>query len=115
MSRPHRIGLQAAWHAEAGGAAWTRSFGRPTGIDPGDRVWLVIERPAACAALLNGWLLPPIAAGVAAWRHDVTADLLHRNELRLDVPGGVVPVASSGRTPLPESLGTVALEIEPTA
>lgn len=113
MSGPHRIGLQAAWHVEAGAGAWIRSFGRPTGIDPGDRVWLVIERPAACVARLNGRPLPTIAAGVAAWRHDVTADLQRRNELRLDVPGAAS--ASLCRVPLPESLGTVALEIEPSA
>lgn len=113
MSGSHRIGLQAAWDAGAGGAAWIRSFGRPTGVAAGDRVWLVVERPAACTALLNGRPLPPIVAGVGAWRHDVTADLRPRNELRLEFAGRIVANVGPGRTPLPEALGSVALEIEP--
>jgi hypothetical protein len=113
VSESHRIRLQGAWEVAAGGAAWTRSFGRPTGVGPGGRVWLVLERPAACAAALNGRPLPPVAGGIAAWRHDVTADLRDRNELRLEVHEPPWPVAGVGRTPLPEAVGLVALEIEP--
>ena len=112
MSVTHRIRLRAAWEVTADGTAWMRSFGRPTGVGVGDRLWLVIERPAACKALLNGRPLPPVPAGAKAWRHDVTADLRERNELRLQfvVPAG--RVGDGGRVPLPESLGEVLVEIE---
>lgn len=115
MSGWHRIRLRAAWDTEAGGAAWTRFFGRPTGIAAGDRVWLVIERPTPCVALLNGRRLPTVNAGNAAWRHDVTADLRQRNELRLEFPGPTAASIAAGRAPLPEALGAVALEIETVA
>ena len=111
MSGAHRISLQAAWDAVAGGASWVRSFGRPTGVAVADRIWLVIERPAACTVLLNGRHLPPIGGGLGAWRHDVTAALRPRNELRLEFAGRTA--IEPGRAALPESLGSVALEIEP--
>lgn len=114
MSGPHRIGLQAAWHAADDGTAWSRSFGRP-GIAAGERVWLVIERPAAGEVLLNGRPLPPTPGGDATWRHDVTADLRRRNELRLEVRPPLGPGTPSGRVPLPAALGLVALEIEPAS
>ena len=115
MSEPHRIRLQAAWDVAAGGTTWTRSFGKPTGVGPGDRVWLVVERPAACAAALNGRPLPPVADRAAAWRHDVTADLRDRNELRLELHEPPGPVTAAVRVPLPEPVGLVALEIEARA
>lgn len=112
MSLHHRIRLQAAWRPSPDGAAWTRSFGRPAGVGPRDRVWLVIERPAASAAALNGRSLPPPVAGAAAWRQEVTADLRERNELRLDFAAPAIAGAGRHRAPLPEPLGVVALEIE---
>lgn len=112
MSDTHRIRLQAAWDVAAGGAVWTRSFGRPTGVGPGDRVWLVIERPAACSAALNGGALPAVGVGAGPWRHDVTADLRDRNELRLEVRWPWEPAPTAVRVALPETLGRVALEIE---
>lgn len=111
MARVHRIRLQAAWDRCPRGATWTRSFGRPSGVGPEDRVWLVVERPAACALMLNGRELPAVFPGTASWRHHVTADLRERNELRLDA-GTTVAVAAAGRQPLPESLGIVRLEVE---
>lgn len=111
MSGPHRIRLQAAWTGADSSPVWTRSFGSPTGVEAGDRVWLVIERPVACEATLNGRPLPAVVAGHAAWRHEVTAELLSRNELRL-VFAGPTTGASADRAPLPESLGLVSLEIE---
>lgn len=113
MSGPHRIRLQAAWRVDAGGVVWIRSFGKPTGVGPGGRIWLVIERPAACAAALNGRILPAVAGGTAAWRHDVTADLRERNELRLEVATGERVRAGGAHLLLPETLGAVALEITP--
>lgn len=111
MAHVHHIRLQAAWDRCPHGASWTRSFGRPSGVGPDDRVWLVVERPAARAVVLNGRELAIVSAGAAAWRHHVTADLRERNELRLDVAPPVA-VGAAGRQPLPESLGIVRLEIE---
>lgn len=111
MSRPHRIHLQAAWNRAAGGTVWTRPFGRPTGIGAGGRVCLVVARPAACSLTLNGRRLPTVATGGAAWRHDVTADLRERNELRLDAGVATGEEDAEERVPLPATLGSVWLEI----
>lgn len=112
MNEAHRIRLQSAWDVDAGGTTWTRSFGRPTGVGPGDRIRLVIERPAACSATLNGLPLPPVSAGASVWRHDVTTSLHDRNELRL-VLGSARPArAGRARVPLPSAVGMVALEVD---
>lgn len=111
MNEVHRIRLQAAWHATAGGAVWSRSFGMPTGVGAGDRIWLEIARPAACAAALNGRTLPPVVAGAAFWRHDVTADLRERNDLRLEFVVALPDRAAAERESLPEAGGGVALVI----
>lgn len=112
MNGRHRIRLQSAWNVAAGGAVWTRSFGRPAGVGPADRIWLVIEEAAACSAVLNDLPLPPVAGGGGAWRHDVTAALESRNDLRFELREPQAPVANGTRPPLPESVGLVALEIE---
>lgn len=111
MNEVHRIRLQAAWHATAGGAVWNRSFGIPTGVGSGDRIWLEITRPAACAAALNGRTLPSVVAGAAPWRHDVTADLRDRNDLRLEFVAALPARAAAERELLPEVGGGVALVI----
>jgi len=114
MSAPHRIRLQAAWRVAAGGSVWIRSFGRPTGVGPDGRVWLVIERPTACAAALNGRIVPPVVGGTAAWRHDITTDLRERNELRLEFTVVESELAAHDRVTLPDALGAVSLEITGT-
>ena len=119
MSGVHRIRLQAAWQPPTHGAAgWIRSFGRPAGLEPGDRVWLVIERPAACTAEFNGVVVPPVTADPGgAWRHEITRLLADRNELRLvpetGMPDGAALPTAHGRRPLPDGFGAVAIEIEP--
>jgi len=128
----HVIHLGAAWEppdpAADGGVVWTRRFGRPTGLGPDDRVVLVIERSAivrsaiAAELAVNTVRLPPLAAGVERWSHDVTSLLRDRNELVLVLSAaadgdanGDTARASHGRCPLPATLGTVALEILPAA
>jgi len=111
MSSAHRIRLQAAWRVTAGGAVWIRPFGRPTGVGPEARIRLVIDRPSPCAATLNGRSLPDVGGGSAPWRHDVSGELRDRNELRLEFAAVVHARADADRVPLPEALGTVALEI----
>ncbi|MFM9058320.1 MAG: hypothetical protein ACKOSQ_04240 [Planctomycetaceae bacterium] len=112
MGDTHRIRLQAAWDVAAGGRTWTRSFGRPTGVGPGDRVWLVIERPAARSAAIDGRPLAAVGVGDGPWRHALNADLRERHELRLEFAAPPGPVAACVRVPLPEAAGCVWLEIE---
>ena len=63
----HTIDLTNAWEPPtAGSRAWVRRFGRPSGIEPGDRIWLVMDAPPPADATLNGAALPgtPETAGV---------------------------------------------------
>jgi hypothetical protein len=117
----HVIHLGAAWEpptaAGGGGSAWVRRFGRPSGLQAGDRVLLVWERVVvhdAPAGTLNGSPLPGSATGASRWEHDVTALLRDRNELRLEAPHPE-PVCETGvahgRADLPAAWGRVALVI----
>lgn len=135
MSKIHRIDLTSAWEP-AGPNTWKRRFGRPSGLEPEDRVWLVLESPpsagrsaggdsdAAGRAVedvsLNGL---PLAAfedralvDASRRRVDVSLLLRPRNELVLSCAGagggcGAVP-ADAVRQPLPDGCGRVILEIE---
>jgi hypothetical protein len=121
MSGSHVINLSTAWdppEPAAGREAWTRRFGMPAGIEPGDQVFLVIEAAATCGATLAGAPLPSVVAGLS-WRQDVTERLGPRNELVLIPAAALVPESSvraaHGRRPLPAAIGSVRLEIEPGA
>jgi len=72
----HVIRLRAAWTHDGDGVA-VRRFNKPTGLDGGERVWLVWDGPAQAAAL-NG---EPLDASVT--RHDITDRLRRANEIRL--------------------------------
>lgn len=115
--QPHTIRLDSVWTPPcAGGAEWVRHFGRPSGIDPGMRVVLVIESPAVSAIALNHTPLPAPAPGVDRWAHDITALLAARNELSLmpstaPVDDLLDKVAGHGRAPLPAGCGSVTLQI----
>jgi len=120
----HAIHLGNAWDRVAAPGrppyAWRRRFGRPAGPVPGERMFLVVERPGlSAAATLNGRELPAIAAGTARWTCDVTALLVDRNELVLAADGpshGSIALAgggSHGRCPLPAPFGGVGLVIVP--
>ncbi len=124
----HEIHLGAAWEPPAPAAAdgrrvWTRRFGRPAGLEPGDRVLLVVTGPAVAAEIaVNAVRLPPLLAGTHRWAEDITPLLRDRNELSFDVTAAVDVTAAStiehvparsphGRGPLPSAIGIVALEI----
>jgi len=98
---PYRIRLRSPWegrrHASADSPGlryrFRRWFGRPTGIDDDQRVWLVVEPIPASesgapmqefAVALNGQSLPPCDAvtGAACW--DVTTRLNPRNEVVIE-------------------------------
>ena len=94
-----------------GRARFTRHFNCPTGLDPGQRVWLVLDDAEGdLTVYLNGAdLLPlspsptlPVSPTSPALRCDITAHLQPRNELTIDLHSPSAP----GR------LGLVRLEIE---
>jgi hypothetical protein len=121
MSGNHVINLSTAWEPPepaTGQTVWTRRFGMPAGIEPGDHVFLVIEAAASCGATLAGTPLPSVFAGLP-WRQDVTERLGPRNELVLIPAAALVPESfvrsAHGRRPLPAAIGSVRLEIEPGA
>ena len=112
----HAIRLQAAWEPPArAGAPWIRRFGRPAGVDPGQRVWLVVAGAQIQAAVaLNGAPLPAIAADRPRWEHDITPLLRDRNVLELLIPQGAAALFDAGavpRQPAPAACGNVAIEI----
>jgi hypothetical protein len=109
----HTINLTNAWEPPVAGARiWIRRFGRPSGIEPGDRIWLVMDVPPPAEAVLNAAPLPASAEG-PPWRADVTALLGERNELLLPLDLDAVGLAA--RCSLPAACGGVRLEIESPA
>lgn len=106
----HTINLAAAWEVGDRGV-WRRNFGRPGGIEPGDRVRLVFDAPGTATVVVNGATLPPLRHGRPRWSHDVTSLLEDRNVVTLTVAVSAAEVAGSDRTSLPESLGRPVLEV----
>ena len=84
----HRIRLTGFWTATEhapGRTRHARRFGRPRALDPGETAWVVCDRsPGPGEVQLNGEPLGPVVAG-GPFAFDVTARLLPRNELRIDV------------------------------
>jgi len=137
--QPHTIRLQAVWeppelsaaHTPAeSGPIWRRRFGRPTGLEDGLRVLLVVEAPPPVPGqspsdpglpvglVLNGTPLAGPADGVRSWITDITPLLAPRNELLLTPaaarwPPGSSPLATNlqGRCDLPVECGRVSLQI----
>jgi hypothetical protein len=117
----HAIHLGNAWEPPANPAgAWERTFGRPSGVEPGDRVLLVCERGDAAPRpllrlTLNSIPLPPIGDAAARWEHDITPLLRERNELvtQSEPAEGPPAVDRHGRAPLPEAWGRLCVVIVP--
>lgn len=116
----YQISLQGAWELGATAHDWARSFGRPVDLPAGERVELVIVAPWRIleSVTLNGRSVfrrsqSADAAGMFLARHDVTAGLAARNELRLHADFEAVAAAatSSRRGPLPDTVARVWLEI----
>ena len=108
----HAIRLTAAWE-RSGSGQWQRSFGRPSGLSPDHRVFLIVAGATEVPTLLlNGTPLGAANDGDAG-RHvwDVTGRLTHRNTLEWlrESRDGEPP--ASGRTALPPACGEVAVEI----
>jgi hypothetical protein len=102
-----------------GRVEYSRCFNRPTGLEPGQRVDLVLEGLDAFGSVaLNGQRLGDIDAGAAAVRIDISSLLADRNHLVVEVElpsaddSGNSPQRPAGREHLPGGLyGEVRLEI----
>ncbi|MCZ2077237.1 MAG: hypothetical protein LC130_19845 [Bryobacterales bacterium] len=96
----HRIHLRRPWQSAAAGPGpgWSRRFGRPTGLEPGDCVWLVIEGMPQAEVWLNGNRLAPVELLIAE-RYDVTDRLMTRNEIVIVAETGPVAEPTAGEPP----------------
>jgi hypothetical protein len=93
---PHIIRLRGPWEEqplEGGRVCLVRRFHRPTGLEAGDRVWLVIGEVSAPAEVtLGGKLLgriaqaQPPAPQTSTARFDITAELAPLNVLEIRLP-----------------------------
>lgn len=122
----HSIHLGTAWEPPApaadGRAVWSRRFGRPGGLEPGDRVLLVFMQPAVAAeVVVNAVSLLPLPVNAGRWAQDITPLLRDRNELlvtaaaSISMDGGMadggMAHGQQTRGLLPSVFGRVALEI----
>ena len=118
-----RLQMPADWGATLGPdfrgrVRYTRGFNWTAGLDPGDRVELVLEQADAFAEVaLNGTLLGRMQIGDPATRFEIAALLQPRNELVVIVELPHLtptspPLPRRGRDSLPGGLiGEVRLEI----
>jgi hypothetical protein len=83
--------MPADWSAVLGAnffgrVRYTRSFNKPTGLDSGERVFLVVEPPRSEACvLLHGQPVGSVRAGDDAGRFDITERLESHNRLEIIV------------------------------
>ena len=118
MSR-HAIHLGTAWEPPTAEAMrWLRCFGRPTGIEPGDRVVLVCQGAARSAAwqdaTLNDGRLGWHAAADGGLECDVTDLLAERNLLVVpvsDPQDGVADRGRGARATLPAAWGRLSMVV----
>lgn len=89
----------------AGRVRFRRRFGYPGQIDATERVWLTGTAVAGRGRVVVNGVPRLDGVGPGAWEVDVTGDLRERNELVVDVEGGV-----DGGLP-----GEIALEVRATA
>src|SRR4029079_1244874 len=74
-----RMTMPADWAAVLGSSflgrvRYQRNFQKPTGLESGERVWLVVEGPRSCGSVeLNGKRLGDVAVGEPSGRFDITA------------------------------------------
>lgn len=82
----HRIRLRHPWQREpqAGAVLWRRRFNRPTGLDAGHRVFVVIEGDVGLGGVvLNDEPLGTLRGQQSPQPFEVTDRLLGSNELLL--------------------------------
>lgn len=80
----------------------TRRFNKPTGLDGGERVWLVLNRTAVPALIrvndVPVGLAPRLSQSDDPIRCDISSLLAPRNKIEIDLllPGDDQPSASPG-------------------
>jgi hypothetical protein len=95
-----------------------RTFQRPTGLEPGDKVWLVVEPPRSRGVVkLADRELGAVAFGGGAGRFDITALLADRNSLEIVVEHPTLddsgqPLGGTAIDNVGGLVGEVRLEIE---
>jgi hypothetical protein len=106
----HRIRLKRPWLQESDESktVWRRRFGRPSGLQPADRVFLVVDCPLSATIMLNAQALGRVEANVPG-RYDVTPMLRPRNEIVLSSEGPAIPAREESPPDAPP--GEICLEI----
>jgi hypothetical protein len=115
--------MPADWSATCsqgfmGVVRFRRTFQKPTGLEPGDTVWLVVDPPRSRAAVvLAGQLLGEVRFSGPAGRFDITQLLEDRNTLEIEVEHPALDAAGrpldDGNLAAPGGLvGEVRLEIQ---
>jgi hypothetical protein len=111
MSSTHRIHLRRPWRFEVTDyrVRWTRPFNRPTGLGPGQQVWLLFEGFAdgPWGVILNGQPIATLAGNGAVEQFEIADRLALHNELALEGAHLSRPALWSGEQPP----GEVCLEI----
>ena len=101
-----------------GKVRYRRRFNRPSGLDPHERVWLIVEGVDACGAVaLNDRELGRVRGYALPASFDVTELIAPNNELLVDVelppevPGGAIPLRPGRESLAGGPIGEVRLEI----
>ncbi|QDT00071.1 hypothetical protein [Adhaeretor mobilis] len=90
MFLAHSFRLRHPWDQETGETCdftrWSRGFHKPTGLEPSDRMWLVVSGlPAGCTVVVNEQELPAPAANKPG-QYEVTELLGDTNRIEITVP-----------------------------
>lgn len=105
----HSFRLRHPWECEQqeSSTRWSRGFHKPTGLEPSDRLWLVVSGlPAGCSVSLNDQPLPTPAANQPG-QYEVTDLLGDSNRIEILVPDAT---PSPERFPYDVRLGIVGCE-----
>ena len=100
-----------------GAVRHTRTFNRPTNLDPHEKVWLHVEPPRSCGVIhLNGQPLGRVLHGEAAKRFEITQLLQDFNRLTIEVRHPELdenghPTSDENNTTSGGLIGEVKLEI----
>ena len=109
----HTIRLRDPWDSELTPQGWqfSRRFQKPTGLNPGDHVFLEIEQIAHGGIVrLNGSELGPLVPG-AINRWEITAQIHARNLIMLELAYAEELLPEARKVP-GDAVGEVRLEIE---
>lgn len=95
---PHAIHLRHPWRQDADerSTTLTRRFNTPTGLEPKEAVWIVVDSPNAAAALhCNNQALGTIDQDTIG-EFEITGLLQNHNEIELKFTGAQVPPDFTG-------------------